>query len=87
MTGVQTCALPILASKVKLYPNPTSGILKVTAENNFQMQVIDILGKVVYTSGNVANGANIDLSNLQKGVYIAKIVENEKTSTQKLILK
>ena len=76
-----------LASKVKLYPNPTSGILKVTAENNFQMQVIDILGKVVYTSGNVANGANIDLSNLQKGVYIAKIVENEKTSTQKLILK
>ena len=51
------------------------------------MQVIDILGKVVYTSGNVANGANIDLSNLQKGVYIAKIVENEKTSSQKLILK
>ena len=76
-----------LANQVKLYPNPTSGILKVTAENNFQMQIIDVLGKVVYSSENVANGVNIDLSNLQKGVYIAKIVENEKISTQKIILK
>lgn len=75
------------ASKVKLYPNPSTGIVKITTENEVKVQVIDVLGKIVYTNNAIANNTNIDLSNMQKGIYLVKVTGTDVNITEKLILK
>ena len=74
------------ANKVKLYPNPSTGIVKITTENIVKVQVVDVLGKVVYINNSISNNTNIDLSNLQKGVYLVKINGENINITEKLIL-
>ncbi len=44
-------------------------------------------GKVVYTSNQLVNEATMNLSNLQKGVYIAKMSNTQGSSVQKLVIK
>jgi hypothetical protein len=75
------------ATKLKMYPNPSNGIFHVATENQVAVEVTDILGKVVYTMNQVTNDTTINLSNLQKGIYLAKISSSEGVQTQKIILK
>ncbi len=74
------------SNNVKLYPNPSTGVFFV--ENNQQtisVSVIDTLGKVVYSQNNVEQ--SVDLSNLSKGIYFAKITnENNIITTQKIVI-
>ena len=74
-------------SGVKLYPNPSTGIIKITTEDIIQIEVVDILGKIVFTESNLSNNTTIDCSGLQKGIYVAKISSRNTIYTQKLILK
>lgn len=75
------------ASKFKVYPNPTTGILKIASDKVVNVEITDITGKVVYAMNNVSNETAINLSHLQKGVYLAKISGDNATETQKVILK
>ena len=73
-------------SKISLFPNPTSGILKITTENSVNIEIIDVFGKIVLTSKGVVNNDNIDLSSLTKGLYLAKITGESINYTEKIIL-
>jgi Secretion system C-terminal sorting domain/Outer membrane protein Omp28 len=75
------------SNKVKLYPNPSTGIVKISTESNVQVKIIDILGKVVYSNNSVTSDSNLDLSNLQKGIYLVKVIGENVYATEKLILK
>lgn len=75
------------STKLKLYPNPSTGIVKIASENEVQVRIIDLLGKVVYINNNTTNNSNMDLSNLSKGIYLVKITGENINSTEKLILK
>lgn len=75
------------ASKIKLYPNPSTGIVKVNTENTVSVIVTDIMGKVVYSFDNVTKDTPLNLSSLQKGIYLAKIIDGGSEQTQKIILK
>ena len=73
--------------KLTLYPNPSTGILKIKTDNPVKISIVDLLGKIVFLQENISNNSNIDLTYLQKGIYLVKIVSEKSTSTQKLILK
>ena len=73
-------------AKVKLYPNPSTGIVSISSNDTVDFTLIDVLGKTVFTKKAVANNDQIDLSNLAKGVYLVKLQSEKGTSTQKLIL-
>src|SRR5690606_18434006 len=75
-----------LSNNVKLYPNPSTGVFFLeNHQPNTSLLVIDGLGKTVYSQNNV--GQTVDLSNLAKGIYFAKITnENNITTTQRLII-
>ena len=73
-------------ANVNLYPNPSSGILKINTENTVNLSVIDVLGKMVYSNNQADKNTNIDLSNLQKGIYLVKISGENTNTTEKLIL-
>ncbi len=74
------------SKKVKFYPNPSSGILKIDTESQLKISVTNLIGKVVYTNDSVVNNTNIDLSNLQKGIYLVNVVGENTNTTEKLIL-
>jgi hypothetical protein len=75
------------ASKTKLYPNPSNGIVKIATETPVDVVVMDITGKTVFTMNQVTNESQMNLSSLQKGIYMAKIISEGSEETQKIILK
>ena len=50
------------------------------------MSIVDVTGKVVFVAAEVTKDKNIDLSGLQKGVYLARISSENGTTTEKIIL-
>ncbi len=69
-------------------PNPTENIIVLSglAEGTHQMEIIDMAGRIVM-SDNVSNSKQIDLSDLQKGCYLVKVMNNQNLYTSKVVLK
>ena len=64
-------------SNIKIYPNPTNNIINIeglTKNENNTIQIFDVQGKLVITK-TIAEKGTIDLSELNKGVYVIKIGE------------
>jgi hypothetical protein len=72
---------------ISISPNPSKGIITINTENTLNITVCDITGKVVFSKNNVTNNETINLSNLQTGVYLAKMItETGVEETKKIIL-
>ncbi len=74
------------ANQVKIFPNPTTGIISINTEIAVNVNIVDVTGKTVFTANNVTKEKSIDLSGLQKGMYFAKISSTNATTTEKIIL-
>ena len=64
-------------SDIKIYPNPTNNIINIEGLNkneNNTIQIFDVQGKLVITK-TINEKGTIDLSELNKGVYVIKIGE------------
>lgn len=81
-----------LSEGLLLHPNPCEGILNLRqtqGSKNLSITIYDLSGKACY-SGNfnmVLKNASVDLSRLNKGIYIVKAVSGTNVTTQKLIMK
>lgn len=79
---------------INIYPNPTTGVFNIAiTEAKFSemtINVIDIQGKVVYSSvdKNVSSNYNkqINLEGLSKGLYYIKLNSDKGVKVQKLII-
>jgi hypothetical protein len=71
---------------IKIYPTPTENKLFVTINNQeaLNYEIIDIKGKVVL-QGQLNNSKYIQIEQLEKGFYFAKITSNDFSLTQKII--
>lgn len=69
-----------------LYPNPSNGTLEFSGIEGAGVVITDMAGKVVFTAKGVENAQVLNLSSLQKGVYVAAITSNGTTTTQKIVL-
>ncbi|MFY7810374.1 MAG: T9SS type A sorting domain-containing protein [Flavobacterium sp.] len=72
----------------KTYPNPvTNGVLNITTSSNDlkTIEIFDVAGKKVFNT--IISGENVNVSALKTGVYMIKVTENNKVSTQKLMIK
>jgi len=74
---------------IGLYPNPTSGIINISNNgsdnNSYEILVFNTLGKMV---GQFNSSDKIDISNLNNGIYIIKIINsrNEELLTERISL-
>ena len=70
---------------IKIYPNPTNGKFTIELGNTepSAITITDITGKQVYTTKS-SGDLDIDLTNLQKGIYLVNINSGAKSSTQKI---
>lgn len=76
-----------VANQAMLYPNPSDGFVKLSSKEKATVTVYDLSGKLVYTQDNVAPNAELNLTKLSKGVYIANITGNNFKKVQKIIIK
>ena len=81
-------------TSIKILPNPNDGsfIIDCSLTNNFSpqaLQIIDVMGKVVYRKENL-NSADviqkIDLINIPNGMYIVQLSSEQKIVTSRLII-
>jgi subtilisin-like proprotein convertase family protein len=75
-------------SQIGVYPNPTTGILNISLNNleNVNARLFDIQGRQVLSKNELDNNTNLDLNNLQNGVYILTLEKDNVKQTRKIIL-
>lgn len=65
-------------TQLQVYPNPTTGLINFTGIQISEIYIFDLLGKDVYHSRfDNAYTASADISTLQKGIYMAKVIDSE----------
>jgi PKD repeat protein len=82
------------AVSLDIYPNPTTGLFNLNINaidlNNAELQVIDIVGKVIHVQDISVNGTEIvslDISNNPKGIYFVQIKNETQNVSKKVFLK
>jgi uncharacterized repeat protein (TIGR01451 family) len=75
-------------STFTLYPNPASGAvaIQMASEEDFTMELFDIRGKKIIEK-NGQGSLLVDVSTLQQGIYLVKVVSGNAVETKKLIIK
>jgi hypothetical protein len=74
------------SNSVSIYPNPANDMFYVAGSKWQSLKIIDITGKIImiipsFNSGNQA----INISNLEKGIYLIQLSNNNKIYTKHLI--
>jgi hypothetical protein len=73
---------------LSVYPNPVNdGRVYISSNNNTDKEILiyDLLGKKVLQT--VISNKELNISNLNPGVYIIRISEENQSATRKLIVK
>ena len=77
-------------TKLRLYPNPSNnGIVTLEATSEFsKVELISAMGSLIFSQNvsAVDGKANLDLSNVPSGIYYVKIIHNNKSSVEKLVI-
>ncbi len=71
----------------KIYPNPATNLLKIrSAETMNDIMVFNSKGQVVIQKEMNEKNANLDLNNLKSGIYFVRIITDENSVMEKIII-
>ena len=73
----------ISESNIRLYPNPTNGILNIESNGEMTISVMNILGQKVLET-TATDNATVDLSGFESGIYMVRIETANGTMTEKV---
>jgi len=73
---------------VDVYPNPASDLLNVELQenNDYDLTLTDLQGKVIYASTTLSMTSTIDVSGFADGVYLLTLQNEEQRTTLKIII-
>jgi hypothetical protein len=75
------------ASKdLKVYPNPTTGLIKLENVENSTIQVYNLSGTLVKTKKSNNINTTINISEFAKGTYLIRVVKENEVITKKINL-
>lgn len=74
-------------NNVRIYPNPSRGIVNFTQAKDLNISIYNVLGKEVYKSVLLSNDESLNLSHLNSGIYLVNISDGNNQETRKLIIK
>ena len=83
--GINTLSDNIFA----IYPNPSNGVFNIitTSNSNSEITISDVSGKVVYNNNTNLNNVSVDLSEINKGIYIVKVTNETGVKVERIIIK
>ena len=71
---------------ISLYPNPASSTINLKNAENANVQVFDVLGKLILSQQDIAMDAQINVSQLQAGTYFMKISRDNIITTKRFLI-
>lgn len=71
---------------VEVYPNPARDFLNVKAENITNIRIVNMVGQIVVNQEMNVNHAQINVNDLQTGVYFIKINTRKGSVTRKIMV-
>jgi trimeric autotransporter adhesin len=75
---------------VQISPNPAKDFVSIYFEqnnnSNKKIQLVNTAGKIIYTKSTTENRVLINTSNLSKGLYFIKVIEEGFVKTNKIII-
>lgn len=75
------------ATEMSIYPNPTSGMLNVTSNEEIDsVEIFNSVGTAVISSKVAGNNSAIDMSNLPNGMYFVRVYTANGIETVKVVL-
>src|SRR5690625_2405847 len=92
VTGIQSTPMSVdkyELTGVSLYPNPADNkiFIELETSESVEIEIFDLNGRKVKEGKTTAFSNEIDISDLNSGVYFVKINSEGKTKTKKLIVK
>ena len=76
--------------ELSIYPNPnTSDVLYINRPNTDEkmtISIVDVTGKIVLQTSSQLNNTPIDISNLERGIYILQLDSKEHQIGRKLVI-
>jgi hypothetical protein len=73
-------------AKISMYPNPTSNMLTISSANKMDaISVYNVVGQEVMNVNVNADNTVLNVSGLQDGIYLVKVISEGKVSTSKFI--
>jgi hypothetical protein len=72
-----------IPEEINYFPNPSQGVLNLSKQVD-ELLVYDLEGRLVYHGRNVQQ--NIDLHHLGKGLFLAKIIDQDHHQTIKILI-
>ncbi|MCD4665009.1 MAG: T9SS type A sorting domain-containing protein [Bacteroidales bacterium] len=74
-------------SSLNLFPNPNNGVFHIKMQNNVENTILiySMDGKLVFNN-KFKDSCELNLMNLEKGIYLVKVVSNDYIETKKLII-
>ncbi len=73
-------------SEINISPNPTKGMLNIKAAGEFNVEIINLLGKTL-RKFKVENNISTDISELKSGIYFVKLSNADYTKVVKIMKK
>lgn len=77
-----------LANDIKIYPNPTKGIVTISVDNqddDVKVTLFDLMGKEITEEQKFKGTTVIDIGTATNGVYILRISNNEGTLVKRIV--
>lgn len=83
---LSTDELELNKTNIDLYPNPTKNSFVISADAT-QVEIYNITGQLIKSFSNVISNQQLDITNLETGMYLIKITDVNGTSQAKKIIK
>ncbi len=73
-------------SLINIFPNPSTGIIRVEGAENSTIEVYNSLGQVITTINNASHLESVDLSVYSNGTYIVRVITGNNITVKKVSL-
>ena len=71
---------------IQIYPNPANSTINLKNAENANIQVYDLLGKMIFSMYNISMDEQIDVTKLQTGTYFMKISKDNYVTTKRFLV-
>jgi len=72
-------------ANISVVPNPSNGMINISADQNYQIEVLDLTGCVIQSVNMNNNNASIDITSESNGMYIIRFTNDNGTGTVKVV--